>query len=150
MLLVPTELRYSPIQGCGVFAKAPIKQGTLVWKVDPAFDKIIDTNQSFPPEVMRFLVVYGCPYRHEEDEDFIYVDLDNARFMNHGDPSNVLPGDVIGEGRAVRDIAVGEELTVDYRSFGASLDWEKMHDFKVEGYATFKEALQALKKVLRK
>ncbi|MBL8670132.1 MAG: SET domain-containing protein [Alphaproteobacteria bacterium] len=149
MLLVPNELRYSPIQGCGVYAKAPIKKGTLIWKVDPTFDKIIDTNQAFPTEVTRFLLVYGVAYRHADDEDFIYVDTDNARFMNHGDPCNVLPGEVIGEGIAVRDIAAGEELTVDYRTFGASVDWEVLHGFPIEGYPTFKALLQALKKKLR-
>lgn len=149
MIIVPTVLKASPVEGVGVFAAAPVKSGELVWIVDPAFDKIIATDRHFPPAIMRWLLIYGVPYAHDDDVDQIYVDIDNARFMNHSATPNCAPAAKIGEGRAVRDIAVGEEITVDYGSFGGTRDFATLHAFDVAPYATLRDAIVALKAVLR-
>ncbi|TIO47875.1 MAG: SET domain-containing protein-lysine N-methyltransferase, partial [Mesorhizobium sp.] len=41
MLLVDVYLDKSPIQGIGVFAKHRIPKRTLIWKLDPRFDRRI-------------------------------------------------------------------------------------------------------------
>ena len=87
------------------------------------------------------------------DEQHNAAALGCGSLYNHACPANArYAPDAAGRTMvfvAVRDIAAGEELTVDYRSFGASVDWEALHSFPIEGYPTFKHLLQALKKVLR-
>jgi SET domain-containing protein len=39
MLLVSTYVAASEIEGVGVFAAAPIRKGTLIWQLNPDFDR---------------------------------------------------------------------------------------------------------------
>jgi uncharacterized protein len=123
MLVVPHDLRPSPIHGLGVFATAPIVQGETVSRFMPPFDI------HFPEEVLpalsdaerRFLGVYA----YKSKFSMLYIlPGDHDRFMNHSDAPNVA---MHSDGRAtcvaVRDIAAGEELTCDYRTF--DLDWRE-------------------------
>ena len=41
MLLVNTFVGASPIEGVGVFASDPIPKGTLIWRLEPDFDRLI-------------------------------------------------------------------------------------------------------------
>lgn len=116
MLLVPTYLDKSPIHGIGLFASEPIKASTVVWRFDDRCDKII-LAESIPD--------LPCWYRaHCERYGFQWNELfvvcgDNGHFMNHSESPALcdsqmysLPMDV-----AARDIAAGEEITCDYRTF---------------------------------
>ena len=44
MLVIDAYLDKSPIQGLGVFAKQPIAKGTVIWKFDPRFDRLIEVE----------------------------------------------------------------------------------------------------------
>ena len=116
MLLVDTYLEKSPIQGIGVFAKTHIAKGTLVWKLDPRFDRLIDveTYEGESGPVKSYLDRYSYPDRR--DPNYIVFEADDARYMNHADDPNC---DVRDEDDhyAIRDIAAGEELTCDYNAF---------------------------------
>src|SRR3546814_6898782 len=61
MLLVPTIAAASAIQGVGLFAAAPIARGTVIWRFEPVFDRIIpDAEVAALPEVARaFIERYG-------------------------------------------------------------------------------------------
>ena len=116
MLLVDVYLDKSPIQGIGVYAKHPISKGTLVWRLDTRFDRIIEVAvyESQTGPVKDYLDRYAYPDRR--DRNFIVFEADDARYMNHDDDPNC---DVSApeESYALRDIAAGEELTCDYNHF---------------------------------
>src|SRR6187551_594806 len=101
MLLVPTRLAQSPIHGFGV-----------------AFDPgIVET---LPEHVRAFFSHYGYLDRNVKR---IILCFDDARFVNHSDTPNVATDyaqDSYGLDVALRDIAAGEELTMNYEGFEES------------------------------
>ncbi|HSR42076.1 MAG TPA: SET domain-containing protein [Longimicrobiales bacterium] len=115
MLKVPTFLAPSPIHGVGVHAGVPISAGTVIWEFDSPVDlEIPREDMAAIPEP------YQSRFRHFSylDESGVYVLCgDNARFMNHSFEPNC--DDTGATTVAARDIAAGEELTCDYRSFDA-------------------------------
>jgi uncharacterized protein len=122
MLLVPTRLGASPIEGIGLFAMAPrpIAKGTVTWRFMAGFDQLFTRAQidSLPEPARGELLRYV--YLHEGSQRYVFC-LDNARFMNHTAEPNTRgvnpPDQPYGYDVATRDIAAGEELTCDYREF---------------------------------
>jgi len=118
MLLVPIEVRPSRIHGTGVFAAAPIAANTIVWQFDPGVDHRhpVAWLKTQPPHVQAHFGAYGVV---SLDRQFIYLAGDQTIFVNHSVSPNLVPRDDLlrnGEGVVVaaRDIALGEELTVNY------------------------------------
>jgi len=113
MLRVPTKLAPSAIHGLGVFATRPIKKGTVVWDFDSPVDQAIHVNgvKVFAPWVRKYIATYGYREGHT-----IILCGDDARYFNHSKQPNCRSGRGT-ETIALRDIAVGEELTDDYESF---------------------------------
>jgi len=116
MLLVRTRLGPSAIHGLGVFAVAPISPGTEVWRFTPGFDLELDPAlvERQPEHVREWLLVYG--YLDPRLKRFILC-CDDARFINHSATPNLRPDfarERHGVDVALREIAAGEELTVDY------------------------------------
>ncbi|MBY0490150.1 MAG: SET domain-containing protein [Gemmatimonadaceae bacterium] len=113
-------LRPSPIAGVGVFAIRDIPKGCRDMFSPPGADDefvavpraLIDAE---PPHV-RALVENYCLY----DETTYWVPRDGFRrldcslFLNHSDTPNVVSVDDGAYFEALRDIAMGEELLVDY------------------------------------
>jgi SET domain-containing protein len=117
MLLVRTRLGPSPIHGLGLFAVDPIPAGTAVWRFTPGFDLDLEpaTVDAQPQPFRDALLHYGWV---DPGVDRYLLCCDDVRFMNHSDTPNVRPrfeGDPRGADVAIRDIAAGEELTIDYR-----------------------------------
>jgi SET domain-containing protein len=116
MLLVRTRLAPSAIHGLGVFAAEPIARGTEVWRFTPDFDLDLDPKalEALPAHTRESLLVYG--YLDPRLQRFILC-CDDARFINHSAAPNLRPDfarEPHGVDLALRDIATGEELTVDY------------------------------------
>ncbi|MSP20730.1 MAG: SET domain-containing protein-lysine N-methyltransferase [Alphaproteobacteria bacterium] len=120
MLLVPTQVRPSSIQGLGLFSTAPIAKGTITWTFNPHFDLVFTVAQveAMPPIQKALLRHHG--YLSTALGKFVFC-VDDARFWNHSSDCNngeiLLPGEIEASNVALRDIAAGEELTVDYRTF---------------------------------
>jgi SET domain-containing protein len=119
MLLVPTRLAQSPIHGFGVFAAAPVAKGTPVWRFAKGLDMDFDPGivDTLPQHVRIFFSHYGYLDRNVRR---IILCFDDARFVNHSDAPNVATDyaqDAYGLDVALRDIAAGEELTMDYGGF---------------------------------
>ncbi len=114
MLRIPTLLATSRIPGAGLglFCKAPVAAGTLVWRFDPGLDVVLETLPE-DPLLRRFAQVYG--YRPLEGPPRWILCLDDARFINHCDAPNT--EDLPDVTTARRDLAAGEEITSDYRAF---------------------------------
>lgn len=100
------EKRESPIHGCGVYATAPIKAGELLHR----FGGMVFTSAEQPAIQAR--LDPGIPYNEGKLDDDLYivmpVDDDLNYFFNHSCDPNFW-GDT-----ARRDIAAGEEITMDY------------------------------------
>lgn len=119
MLLVRTTLGPSKIHGLGVFAAEPIAKGTIVWSFTPGFDLERDpADVEAQPELLRErLLHYGYVDKHLSR---YVLCCDDARFLNHSEEPNLVSDRSTsrhGVDRAARDIAIGEELTVNYDVF---------------------------------
>lgn len=116
MLLVPTYLKSSEIDGLGVFAAEPIKAGTKIWELREGFDLFIHEKDldSFPSITQHFLRKYTYP--HPTMEGILILGVDNDRFMNHNPTPNT-DFKHSDAGYAVRDISKDEEITSNYDEF---------------------------------
>jgi hypothetical protein len=118
-----TRIRRSRIHGVGVFAIRRIKKGTLIFSDDNQEIKWIKSEdlRKLPPEIRRlyddFCIIkddgktYGCPSSFNQ--------LTVSWYLNeprHPQKPNVECRDDYMF-YALRDIAVGEELTVDYLTY---------------------------------
>ncbi len=119
--VVPNRVGPSRIEGIGAFAVEDIPKGTVVWRFDPAIDRLYDPAElaGLHPVARDFLMRYA--YLHAKTGKYVLC-CDNSRFVNHADDPNTrgeFPPDGHPEGldRAVRDIRAGEEITCDYRTF---------------------------------
>lgn len=118
MLLIPTFLSKSDIQGIGLFADCDIPTGTIIWKYDDATTNIYsklewETLRMKLPEI-AFENIFRFSYlRHDK----WLLTLDDGRFMNHSGNPNTGYDQVAETCFALRDIAKGEELTVRYGEF---------------------------------
>jgi SET domain-containing protein len=121
MLLIPTYVAPSAIEGVGVFAAEAIPAGATIWQLDPAFDRLIRGAEveGLPAIFQQFVERYGYPYPH--DPSVLVVELDNGRFMNHSEAPNTR-FDNPDAGFALRPIGPGEELTCNYSEFDPSFE----------------------------
>lgn len=114
MMMVETELRPSKIHGLGVFLKAPVAEGGLIWRFDSRVDRVYSPEEieSLPDHVRRYLKTY-CTWHSQVG---LYVLCgDNGRYFNHSEtPSTISDSISFGEDRAAWDLAAGDELTSDY------------------------------------
>jgi hypothetical protein len=116
MLLIPNYVGPSAIEGVGVFAGAPIAEGTVIWKLDERFDLIFSEEEVARLEGEQRLFAERYGYSHTTRPGFTILELDNGRFMNHSARPNTQFTDPL-IGWALRDIAEGEEITCDYSEF---------------------------------
>jgi SET domain-containing protein len=130
MLLVKTRIARSSLHGLGLFADQFIPAGTHTWRFEPQLDleKTAEQISQFPENVQEWFKQYA--YLDFHTHSYILC-VDDARFMNHSECSTVRPDyslDRYGVDVAVRDIAIGEEITTDYRLIESDLSLLK--DFK--------------------
>lgn len=116
MLQVRTCVAPSAIHGLGLFTRDAIAKGDSVWRFVEGFDLVLRPELAHVmcrPEFLQ-LHAHWCP-----TTGVCLILLDDARYLNHAEAPNLTswaPGNSLCiEHRAARDIAAGEELTVDYR-----------------------------------
>jgi SET domain-containing protein len=120
MLLVRTRLGPSSIHGIGAFAADPIPKGAIIWEFREGFDLRLteeELQRLAPPAQEQAL-----KYSYVESGHYILC-ADDARFFNHSENPNTDDTSELYT-IAARDIAAGEELTSDYRTF----DHGRHHD----------------------
>jgi hypothetical protein len=122
MLLVRTSVRPSPIHGLGLFAAEAIARGTPIWRFQPGFDREFSPDQlaTLPAAAREHIQWFGFV---RPTDGRVVLSGDHACFMNHSPAPNTgaLPAAAPAvETIALRDVAVGEELTCDYFAFDAS------------------------------
>ncbi len=108
MIHPDTELKFIDSKiGFGVFATKPIPRGSLIWVRDP-LDREIDARSD---HTLTSEMLEHYAYRLRDGNYLLCWDF--ARYMNHScEPNSINPG--LDFEFAVRDIAVGEQLTNDY------------------------------------
>ena len=118
------EIRPSPIEGKGMFASAPIKQGEVVniWGGAVLLtEDDIAGNQAKKWQAKGYVWatigegLYLARLLREDEEDL-------TNFINHSCDPNVWMQDEVTL-VARQDIAVGQELTIDYALFEGTEDW---------------------------
>jgi hypothetical protein len=107
MLVIPTELRPSPIHGIGLFLLVPLKKGEPVWHFDSRVDRLYSES-----EIEQFINAYAC---WNKDTRLWMLCGDNMRYCNHSDnPTLFLSTGGLGPDSAACDLAIGDELTANY------------------------------------
>lgn len=119
MLLIPTYIGPSNIDGIGLFAAQGIKVGTVIWKFTPPFD--LKFNKKILRRLNKYSKIQLINFSYlSESGDFVLC-ADNARFINHSiKPNTINIGfDQNKEGVtiALRNILKGEEITSNYSEF---------------------------------
>lgn len=119
MMIVPTYIGPSAIEGVGVFAATPIVAGSCIWMLEESLDLLLTEDQidALPSLQRDFIERYGYP--HMTREGITVLEFDNGRFMNHSESPNTDFRDP-DFGWAIRDIVAGEEITCNYAEFDAS------------------------------
>jgi SET domain-containing protein len=121
MLVVKTSVKPSDIEGLGLFAEEKIPKGSVVWRYDPRFDLFFDPQEVDAMPALQKELIDRYAYLSTETGKYVYC-IDDTRFMNHSSVKNnldVVPFEGEPETRAVanRDIEIGEELLINYRTF---------------------------------
>lgn len=132
MMIVPSYVGPSQIEGVGIFAAAPIAAGAAIWELSDDLDLLLTREQlaQLPALQRDFIDRYGYP--HMSQPQLTVLEFDNGRFMNHSATPNTdfTRPDV---GYATRDIDAGEELTCDYREFDPSFVMQPGRSFSAVG-----------------
>lgn len=124
MMTVKTVLGPSKIHGIGLFADQFIPKGTIVWEFTPILDIELseETLNCLPEKAIKYYKKHW--YRSPKTGNCVLC-FDDTKYINHSENPNCADVDgFIGEAPdvALRDIQIGEEITLDYRIIDA--DWE--------------------------
>lgn len=109
----------SPTGGSGVVSLRGLPMGTVLWgRCSTCTGWTPEELAAAPPPVLEWLDEYG--YRCVDGS--LLLPCNGAHLLNHSCEANALDHGM-GVGIAVRDIAAGEEITCDYRTFQYDLPW---------------------------
>src|ERR1044072_5708968 len=117
MFLIKTRVAASPIHGNGVFSCEHVLAGAVIWPFHPPFDQILseDDVTALSDVAREYLKTYA--YQSLDLGGRLVLCADHARFLNHSDDPNTEERPFASIAR--RTIAVGDEITCDYRAFCA-------------------------------
>jgi len=119
MLVIPARLQPSSIHGLGVFTVRAVPAGAVVSRFAPRFDVEYAAEELAGLGDAERAYLRHYSYRSRFTGHYI-LPGDHDRFMNHAETPNVgMNPDGSFTCIALRDIAAGEELTCDYRTFDA-------------------------------
>lgn len=119
------EVRGSDIEGRGLFARAAILKGELVWRKenDEKYYTQAEIDRFTPEQKKNF---YNYCYQVGPDQFYGTPEGkagDDADYMNHScDPNTWFEAD--GSMTALRDIQPGEEVTYDYATSESRPDFQ--------------------------
>jgi len=113
MFIPKIEKRTSKIEGLGLFANKKIFKGEIIWTFTPGTVKVIavDEFEKLPKDEQQVWVDHCY-----QMGDRFYMDVDDARLMNHSCEPNIIdnPNDGAATLVAARDIEKDEEVTWSY------------------------------------
>ncbi|OGY88018.1 MAG: hypothetical protein A2233_04850 [Candidatus Kerfeldbacteria bacterium RIFOXYA2_FULL_38_24] len=109
MLVVKTKIKEINGKGIGLIADQEIKKGQPTW----VFNSVIDIKVN-KKDIPKFAKEFFETYAVDIGKDYVYLNIDNARFKNHSNNPNTKSLGLYKDNIATRDIHVGEEITIDY------------------------------------
>ena len=117
MMLIDTYLDKSKIQGVGVFAKENIKKGERIKEVRPEFEIEFNSDNlpKMPLALAKFIDTHS--YERELGSKILVMGIDNEKYLNHSDDPSVND-----DGIALKDIKIGDEITINYKDFDDSVE----------------------------
>ena len=117
MLLIDTYLDKSKIQGVGVFAKENVKKGEKIKEVRLEFEIEFNSDNlpKMPLALAKFIDTHS--YERELGSKILVMGIDNEKYLNHSDDPSV-----DDEGYALKDIKIGDEITINYMDFDDSVE----------------------------
>jgi SET domain-containing protein len=117
MMLIDTYLDKSKIQGVGVFSKENIKKGKKIKEVRPEFEIEFNSDNlpKMPLSLAKFIDTHS--YERELGSKILVIGIDNEKYLNHSDDPSVND-----DGIALKDIKIGDEITIDYNNFDGSVE----------------------------
>ena len=117
MMLIDTYLDKSKIQGVGVFAKENVKKGEKIKEVRPEFEIEFNSDNlpKMPLALAKFIDTHS--YERELGSKILVMGIDNEKYLNHSDDPSVND-----EGYALKDIKIGDEITINYMDFDDSVE----------------------------
>ncbi len=118
------EFRDSPIHGVGAFARAPIQRGEIVEIVGGVVMSEAEF-QAFCRSHQRYNAIQIAEDRHLVEQPEITARRAGGSLNHSCDATLWLADEVTLIAR--RDIAAGEELTIDYALFTVQADWALEH-----------------------
>lgn len=109
MLAVKTKLKEIEGKGIGLIADQEIDKGQSVWVFNPVIDIKVH-KKDIPKDAIEFFNTYAV----DRGEKYVYLNTDNARFTNHSKNPNTKSLGPFKDNIALKDIHIGEEITIDY------------------------------------
>lgn len=144
MYVVKTEIKESKIEGKGYFASEFIPQGTFVYfyskdDIKYSHNELLELDGFKKRELTDFAV---------EDEYGNWVLTKSGPFTNHSCDPNILPIFLRGSyfDIAIKDINIGDEITIDYSLFFSSAVWSmecKCHSSKCRHMVGFGQRIDS-------
>lgn len=122
MYLIKVKIKDSTIHGKGYFADQFVPMGTIVYCYSSKDIKISkDRFEKLPKDKKNHLVEFAV-----EDEFGNWVETETGPFTNHSCDPTIMPIYVQGNylDIAIKDINIGDEITLDYGLFYSSEKWE--------------------------
>ena len=112
MFLIDTYLDKSKIHGIGVFSNENISKGKQIKEERPEFEMEFNKNKlpSMPLALAKFINIHA--HERKLGSGILVLGLDNEKYLNHSDNPSV-----DDEGIALKNIKIGDEITIDYRDF---------------------------------
>ncbi len=125
MYLVQTHIDKSDVNGVGVFTDVAILVEQRVWELNRYVDIVLPESEfETLPEIAKW--EYNHSAYHSEKLKAWVLCCDNSKYTNHSlERQNIRfeysadSEDLVGI--AIRDIAIGEELFVNYKEFDQSM-----------------------------
>jgi SET domain-containing protein len=116
MLLINTYLDKSKIHGVGVFSKENVNKGEQIKEERPEFEIEFNKNKlpSMPLALAKLIDTHA--YERKIGSGILVLGIDNEKYLNHSDNPSVND-----EGIALKNIKIGDEITIDYRDFDDSI-----------------------------
>lgn len=122
MLVVPTYVEKSEVNGLGLFAGRDIEEGEVIWLFDPNTDLVFDENE--------YSGIKGFLSKENRDkfDSWSYrrgscyiLCADNSNFWNHSETNPNCGGESPNYTVALRNIKAGEELLENYKDYDNNL-----------------------------
>ena len=116
MFLIDTYLDKSKIHGVGVFSKENVNKGRKIKEERPEFEMEFNKNKlpSMPLALAKLIDTHA--YERKLGYGILVLGLANEKYLNHSDDPSVND-----DGVALKNINIGDEITIDYRDFDDSI-----------------------------